>query len=61
MTDAIDLADSGPDQEYKAVVERYETQPNQCTIFRTDVGDAELTTTWITANEGSYVDLALVR
>lgn len=48
-------------EQYSAIVERYDGRPNQCTIFRTDVPESDRTTTWVTANEGSYVDLVLVR
>lgn len=47
--------------EYSAIVERYDSRPNQCTIFRSDLSDIERTTTWISANEGSFVCLALMR
>jgi len=47
--------------EYRAIVERYDTRPNQCTIFRSDLPESDRTTTWITAHDGSYVALALMR
>ena len=44
--------------EYRAIVERYDARPNRCTIFRaTD----EHAAAWVTADEATYVDLALVR
>lgn len=47
--------------EYRAIVERYETRPNQCTIFRADGPDHERTTSWISATDGAYVALELMR
>lgn len=47
--------------EYRAVVERYDSRPNQCTIFRADLPEPERGRVWITAREHSYVDLALMR
>ncbi|SDM97284.1 hypothetical protein SAMN04487949_3030 [Halogranum gelatinilyticum] len=43
---------------YAATVVHYEGAPDECTIYPTDVADAELVTTWISAQEGSYVSLA---
>lgn len=45
-------------REYRAIVERYDTRPNQCTIFSSDGSD---TTTWVSAREGSFVSLALMQ
>ena len=47
--------------EYRAIVERYQTRPNQCTIFRSDGSVHERTTSWVTASDGSYVALELMR
>lgn len=33
----------------------------ECTIFPADLSPAERTTTWITAEEGSYLDVEAVR
>ena len=35
--------------------------PDVCTIFPLDVGEEELLTTWISAEEGSFVPLAEMR
>ncbi|QGA82406.1 Uncharacterized protein LC1Hm_1352 [Halomicrobium sp. LC1Hm] len=43
--------------EYRAIVERYDARPNRCTIFRATDEHAA----WVTADEATYVDLALVR
>lgn len=40
---------------YMSILEEYDDQPDQCTIFPTDRSDVDRTTTWITAEEGSYV------
>jgi hypothetical protein len=42
----------------KSVIERYNDQPDHCTIFDPD---RERCSTWITAKEGSYVDLCICR
>ncbi|MCU4926142.1 hypothetical protein OB905_09130 [Halobacteria archaeon AArc-dxtr1] len=44
----------------RARIERNETQPDVCTIFDTSV-PRRLTTSWISAEEGSYVALDDVR
>jgi hypothetical protein len=48
-------------QRYRAIVDRYQSRPNQCTIFLSEGQEGELTSTWITAHEGSYVSLSLMR
>jgi len=45
----------------RAVVERYEDAPNQCTIYPEESDDHERMATWITAQEPAFVDLAVVR
>jgi hypothetical protein len=47
--------------EYRAIIERYDARPNQCTIFPSDPRGAGRTTAWIAADEHSYVSLAVVR
>jgi hypothetical protein len=43
-------------------VERYDDAPDECTIFpRTATSDLPRTTTWVTAQEGSYCSLDDVR
>lgn len=42
---------------FRAVVERYRDEPNQCTIFPKEMDQEERVTTWISAKEPSYVDL----
>jgi hypothetical protein len=53
--------DAGRDGGYRAVVERYRDEPNQCTIFPVDADETETVTTWVTAKEPSFVDLWVVR
>ena len=36
-------------------------EPNECALFPQDASENELLTTWITAQEGSYVDLESTR
>ncbi|WP_416840310.1 hypothetical protein [Haloferax sp. DFSO52] len=45
------------DVEYVAIVAPYDDAPDECTIFPTGLSEAELLTTWISAEEGSYVSL----
>lgn len=56
-SDAGATADSSRAEGYRAVVERYQNEPNQCTIFPEDMGEDERVTTWISAKEPAYVDL----
>jgi len=41
----------------RATVVEYEDAPDECTIFPPGVSQMERMTTWISAKEGSYVDL----
>lgn len=41
----------------RAEIVEYHDAPNECTIFPRGVSEAERMTTWISAKEGSYVDL----
>ncbi|KTG30423.1 DUF7511 domain-containing protein [Haloferax profundi] len=45
------------DLEYIAIVAPYDDAPDECTIFPAGLSEDELTTTWISAQEGSYVSL----
>lgn len=62
MTDGTerDVADDAPYDGYRAVVERYRDEPNQCTIFPSH-SDEDDRTTWVTARAPSFVDLRSVR
>lgn len=40
-----------------ATVIKHDLRPDECTIYPRDVTDEELVTKWITAEEGSYVEL----
>ncbi|MFB6184548.1 MAG: transcriptional regulator [Haloarculaceae archaeon] len=44
-----------------AVVSDPAEGPVECTIFPSDAAGSELITTWMTAREGSFVDLAAMR
>jgi hypothetical protein len=48
-------------RELRAVVERYEDAPDQCTIFPTGLDDHERMATWVSAREPSFVELEAVR
>ncbi|KAB1194811.1 hypothetical protein GJR96_06970 [Haloferax sp. MBLA0076] len=45
------------DLEYTAIVAPYDDAPDECTIFPAGLSEDELVTTWISAQEGSYVSL----
>jgi hypothetical protein len=42
---------------FRAILERYENAPDQCTIFPAGRDPSERVTTWITAEAPSFVDL----
>jgi hypothetical protein len=44
-----------------ATVEEHDEGPAECTLFPCNVDGVELMTTWITAQEGSFVDLESMR
>ena len=44
-----------------ARIESYDDAPDECTIYPADATAADLTTTWITAREGSFVQLDEMR
>ena len=45
------------DMEYTAIVAPYDDAPDECTIFPEGLTEDEVLTTWISAQEGSYVSL----
>ena len=52
--------DSRDTSQCQAVVEESDNQPDLCTIYSTAPGDS-ITTTWITAEEGSYYNPEEIR
>jgi hypothetical protein len=50
-----------PAQELQAIVEKYDDRPDQCTIFPTGSDGVKRMSTWVSAREGSFVDLLTVR
>ncbi|WP_410766514.1 hypothetical protein [Haloferax sp. DFSO60] len=46
------------DVEYTAIIAPYDDAPDECTIFPAGLSENELLTTWLSAQEGSYVSLA---
>ncbi|MFB6151456.1 MAG: hypothetical protein ABEJ40_06590 [Haloarculaceae archaeon] len=46
---------------YRAIIERYENAPDQCTIFPADAADDERTVSWISAENPAFVDLRSCR
>ena len=47
----------GVTEQFRAIVERYENEPDQCTIFPADAEDKRRTA-WLTAKEPAFVHLA---
>ena len=45
----------------RAIVERYDDAPDQCTIYPSGTDDHERMATWITATDPGFVDLQDVR
>lgn len=52
---------SGETDALASVVVEYTNEPDECTIFPTNVSREELLTRWISARDGSYVDLEAIR
>jgi len=48
-------------RELRTVIERYEDEPDVCTIFPTGLNDHERIATWISATEPAFVELEAVR
>ena len=42
-------------------VERYDDAPDEFTLYPADCEESEVVTTWISAREGSYVDVEAMR
>jgi len=61
MADDLYAATDTSPVEVESVIERYDEEPDECTIFRADIPDRQRLSTWISAKEGSYVDLCLCR
>ena len=51
----------GPATKLRATVVEYEEAPNECTIHPRGVSGMDRMTTWISAEEGAYVDLESFR
>jgi hypothetical protein len=49
------------EQVLLARVEEYDRDPDECTIYPANATATELPTTWITAEEGSFVSLDEMR
>jgi len=56
-TNGDDREEATFDRRYRAIVERYDDAPHQCTIFPADADKSERTTAWITAREPTFVNL----
>jgi hypothetical protein len=56
---ALRAADTG--RKYRAVVETYDSGPDECTIFPSVAGDSrddDISSTWVSAKAPWFVDLA---
>ena len=58
MADDLRVIPGSESGHLESIVERYDDRPDECTIFDPD---RNRTSTWITAKEGSYVDLSIRR
>jgi len=61
MADDLRAAVDIPPVALESIIERYDDQPDECTIYRSDVPEPRRLSTWISAKEGSFVDLRLWR
>ncbi|WP_336360038.1 DUF7511 domain-containing protein [Haladaptatus sp. ZSTT2] len=52
------LPATGIEFDLQSVLVRYQHAPDELTVFPRDRSEADVYTTWITASEGSYVDLS---
>lgn len=53
--------ESASETRYKAMIERSRSEPDKCTIYAPDEDDEAEAGEWITAVEGSYVFVELMR
>ncbi|MFB6097481.1 MAG: hypothetical protein ABEJ74_08845 [Haloferacaceae archaeon] len=60
-TDADESLSATEGPALRAVVTEYGDHPDECTLYPTDATEAELVTTWITAEGDAFVDLEAVR
>ena len=52
---------AAPTWELRAVVERYDDAPDECTIYPAGVDEHKRMATWISASEPAFVELGAVR
>ncbi len=50
-----------PISEIDHITVENDDEPNECALFPASASESELMTTWISAQEGSFVDLASSR
>lgn len=55
------VAAPSPSIELGSVIVTYENRPAECTIYQSCGGDGDRMSAWVTATEGSFVDLRDVR
>ena len=61
MADDSQLTVESSSPEWASVIDRYDDRPNECTIFRFDVPEEGGRSSWITAEEGSYIHVTMQR
>lgn len=61
MADDLRVKADGESGQIESIIERYNERPDQCTIFDPQGHDTNGYSAWITAKEGSYVDLNFCR
>lgn len=50
-----------PSIELGSVIVTYENRPTECTIYQSNGSEGDRMSAWVTATEGSFVDLRDVR
>ena len=56
-TDGDDPDEGGANGGYRAVLERYDNAPDQCTIFPAELEPEDRMARWITAESPGFIDL----
>lgn len=50
-----------PSLELRSVIVTYENRPPECTIYQSNGAEGDPMSAWVTATEGSFVDLSDIR
>lgn len=51
------MNDEHDDCEVRSIIVEYDDEPDECTFYRADADGDRWTTEWISAKEGTYIDL----